>query len=87
MAITTTIISRISLGNRTMITGKSVLSGTATSGDVAVPLKDIEAFYGHEKASAQKGFAVNEDFPLRDTNPTVHIETTDGTFYWTAVGK
>lgn len=86
MAIATTIISRVSLGNKKMIIGKSVLSGGTTTGDVIIPLKVIESIQGHESTSTQKGFAVEEDFPLRDTAPSVHIETSNGTFYWTAIG-
>ena len=86
MAITTTILARTVWGNRVVVFGKSVLSGTATSGDVATGLRRVIAFDGHENKDAQKGFAVEEDFPLSKGDVTVHIETTDGTFYWTAIG-
>ena len=87
MTITTTIIDRIPIGNKIMIIGKSVLAGTVTTGDVDVPLKVVTSFVGHEKAGAQKGFSTNEVFPLANTAVTAHIETTDGTFYWRAVGS
>ena len=87
MTIVTTIIDKVSLGNKKMIIGKSVLSGTVTEGDVQVPLKVIDSFVGAESASGQAGFAVEEDFPLLNTSPTVHISTTDGTFYWRAIGN
>lgn len=86
MAITTTILKRGNAGNFHVIFGKSVLSGGVTTGEVVVPLKDIFYFNFIEKTTAQKGAAVNEDFPLRDTNVTIHTETSNGTVYWVAMG-
>ncbi len=87
--VVTTILGRVSLGNRTMIIGKSVITG-ATSGNVKVPLKVVTSFLGHESTNAQKGFATEEDYPLatagEGTDVTVHIETSGGTIYWEAIG-
>lgn len=86
MAIATMILDRTVWGDRVVVFGKSVLSGTVTTGEVATGLARVIHFWGQEKATVQKGFAVNEDFPLAKGVVTVHIETTDGTFYWTAIG-
>ena len=86
MAITTTITARVSLGNKKMIIGKSVISGGTNTGDVVVPLKYIETFQAMTEGSAQKGIAVNETFPTKDTNPTLIMESNDGTVTWIAIG-
>lgn len=89
MAIVTTILRRSVYGDRWLIEGKSVLSGGVATGDVITGLKIVNFFWLVTKAAAQKGCAVNEDFPLMNAGPgtvTVLVETNDSTFYWSAIG-
>ena len=92
MTIVTTELKKGSAGNVKMIFGKSVISGTTDTGNVAVDLKVIDIFVPITKDSAQKGFAVNEDFPLANNSGqgcqvTIHMESNDGTAYWLAIGR
>lgn len=86
MAIATTIISKISLGNRKMVTGKSVISGGTDTGDVEVPIRNIENFTPTINNSNDLAVSTNETFPLRATAVTVITEGNDRTVYWTAIG-
>ena len=87
MTITTTITSKISLGNKRMIVGRSVLSGGSASGDVVTGLTNIDAMTIAIEGSAQMGSSINETFPLRRTDPTVVVETANATFDWVAIGN
>ncbi len=86
MTIATTIISRISLGNRKMIAGKSVISGGTDTGDVIIPLHVIESFTPTISNSADLAVSFNEALPLVDTDITIITEGNDRTVYWTAIG-
>lgn len=89
MAITTTYYKNkfVSLGNRKEVFGKSVLSGTASTGDVVVsPLSNIDFFTFITKGTTAKAAAVNEDFPLAGNAVTIHTESNDATVYWKAIG-
>ncbi len=69
-----------------MVIGTSVLSGGASSGDVVTGLKHIQRFSVDVRGGTQKGHSVDETFPTKDIDPTVFVETADGTFDWTAIG-
>ena len=86
MTIVTTVRERISLGNKKMILGTSVLSGSTATGDVAVPLKNIVSMQVTVLGAAQQGSSVDETFPTKDTDPTVLVETNDSSFDWVAIG-
>jgi len=86
MAITTTEISKVSLGNRKMIIGKSVISGGTDTGDVEVSIKNIESFTPTINNANDLAVSTNETFPLKDTAVTVITEGNDRTIYWTAIG-
>ncbi len=87
MVITTTEIAKVSLGNKAMRVGKSVLSGGSSSGDVITGLRTIDVFIPTISGAAQQGISVNETFPLTNTDPTVVVETANSTFYWIAIGN
>ena len=87
MAITTTIIRRSVFGNMKIVLGKSVLSGSASTGEVVTGLRQVESFHMDENGSTAKATAVNEDFPLAGGTVTAHTESNDATFYWEAKGR
>lgn len=86
MAITNTEISKVSLGNRKMIIGKSVISGGTDTGDVEVALGVIENFTPVISNTDDLKISVDETFPLKDTAVTITTEGNDRTVYWTAIG-
>ena len=86
MALATTITDWTYWGDKKVVYGKGVLSGTTNTGDVATGLKRVGAFFLVQKATAQKGVAVNEDFPLAGGDVTIYTEDNDATFYWFAIG-
>ena len=87
ITITTTEIVKISLGNRAVRVGKSVLSGGSSSGDVITGLKYLDILFPIIKGATQQGISVNETFPLSNIDPTVVVETANSTFYWIAIGR
>lgn len=86
MAIANTEISRVSLGNRVMIIGKSVVSGGSSGGDIVVALKNIDILMPVTAGGTQKGISVNETFPLAATDVTLVNESANATTYWFAIG-
>lgn len=86
MAIANTINSQTVFGNKRIVEGKSVLSGTTNTGDVATGLKRVEQFFIAVAGSSQQGSSVNETLPLAGGDVTVVVETNDSTFYWMAIG-
>lgn len=87
MAITTTILRKTVEGDNRVVFGKSVLSGSTNTGDVATGLDNVEFFSFVTKDTAQKGGAVNEDFPLAGGDVTIYTESNDATIYWRAEGR
>ena len=77
------------MGNKKVVYGVTVFSGTVTGGDVETGLRDVEFFHVDPNGGTQVGSSMNEDLPLRNTGGTVTVvtEDTDGTIYWFAVGK
>ncbi len=49
-------------------------------------MKHIERFIVDVRGATQKGHSIDETFPTKDIDPTVFVETADGTFDWTAIG-
>lgn len=86
MAIANTIIAKTVFGNKRVVIGKSVLSGTTNTGQVATGLKRVEAFFLNVYGATQKGSSVDESFPLEGGDVDVVVESNDGTFQWMAVG-
>ena len=87
MTIVNTEFFRGNLGNRKIVAGQSVLSGTTNTGDVTTGLNLVQAFFITVKGTAQQGSAVNETLPLSSGDVTAVVETNDSTFYWVAIGK
>lgn len=87
MAIVTTINSKTVLGDKRMVEGVSVLSGTTNTGDVATGLSVVEQFFIITSGATQKGCSVNSTLPLASGDVTAVVETNDGTFYWMAIGR
>jgi len=86
MAIANTIIDRTVWGDKRVVYGKSVISGDTNTGDVATGLSKVEILLPVVKGATQKGFSVNEDFPLSGGDVTVVTESNNQTFYWLAIG-
>jgi len=88
MAIATTITSedRFPIGNKRMVQGRSVLSGTVATGVVVTGLNRVDSFFPVVEAATQQGVAVNTTLPLAGGDVTVVVETNDSTFTWTAIG-
>lgn len=87
MAIATTINLKMSVGNKRMVCGKSVLSGGSASGDVATGLNRVDHFTMNVQGATQKGCSIDEVLPLAGGDVTAVVETADGTFYWQAIGN
>ncbi len=87
MAITTTIIDRSVFGDKKIVTGKSVFSGTAKTGDVVTGLSRIEAFFMTTVGTTAKAVSHNETLPLASGDITAYTEDDDATFTWIAIGK
>jgi hypothetical protein len=87
MAITNTILRRTVEGDNRVIFGKSVLSGTASTGDVATGLNIVEYFSAVAKDTTPSYVAVDEDFPLASGDVSIKASGNDKTFYWRAEGK
>ena len=86
MAIANTIIAQTVFGNKRVVIGKSVLSGTVATGDVVTGLDQVEFFIPVVSGATQNGIAINETLPLASGTVTAVVETNDSTFYWIAVG-
>lgn len=87
MTIVTTISRRTVIGNMRMITGRSVLSGTTNTGDVATGLNRVEAFFLTEEGSTAKAVSVDETLPLEGGDVTIVSEDNDATVSWMAIGR
>lgn len=86
MAIANTILQKTVMGNLRVIHGKSVLSGSVNTGEVATGLNRVDSFQVITKDTTAKAVAVNEDFPLAGGDVTVYSESNDATLYWRAEG-
>lgn len=88
MAIATTIQpeGRNVFGNKRVIVGRSVLSGSVATGEVVTGLNKVEAFFIQVVGAAQQGSSVDETFPLAGGTVTALVETNDSTFDWIAIG-
>lgn len=87
MTIVNTIIRRSVFGNMKIVLGKSVLSGTTDTGDVATGLRTVESFHATTEGSTAKAVAVNETLPLAGGDVTIVTESNDATIYWEAKGR
>lgn len=86
MALATTIISRTVWGDKKVVYGKGVISGTTDTGDVLTGLNSVEMFLMAVQGGTQKGCSVNESLPLASGDVTVVTESDDQTFYFIAIG-
>jgi hypothetical protein len=86
MTITTTILYQDNTGLRRVI-GKSVLSGTASTGDVATGLNQVLAFHCIPYSSTPIYMSVDEVLPLASGDVSVKVSGNDATFYWEAIGN
>lgn len=86
MAITTTIQYRDNTGLRRVI-GKSVLSGTVSTGDVVTGLNKVLMFHAITKSSTPSYVSVDETFPLESGDVSIKTSANDDTVYWEAVGN
>lgn len=86
MTIANTVLKKISVGNRKIVIGKSVVSGGTATGNVNVGLEVIESFQIVTGGDTAYGISANETFPLRGTDVTIVNEANDLTSYWVAVG-
>ena len=87
MAIVSVDQFRLPAANRKIVCGESVLSGGTNTGDVVTGLELVESFVVLTQTTAQKGFAVNETFPLSSGDVTVYSHSNDATFTWMAIGR
>ena len=87
MAITNTVIWKSVFGNKRVHFGKSVLSGTVTTGDVNTGLIKCEGFMVCPYNSTAQECGVNEDLssPIDGTAVAI-VGETDATLYWLAIG-
>jgi len=86
MAITTTILYQDNTGLRRVI-GKSVLSGAASTGDVATGLNKVIGFHCTPSSGTPIYMDVNETFPLESGDVSIKTSANDATFYWEALGN
>lgn len=86
MALATTITAQTVFGNKRVVYGKGVISGSTDTGDVETGLNTVESFMITVAGGTQKGCSVNETFPLASGDVTVFTESNDQTFYWMAIG-
>lgn len=88
MAIANTRLSTTYFGDKAIVFGKSVISGTTATGDVdlaTMHLKEVDIFLGTVKSATASGVNCNEDFPCKN-DITVVTHNNDETFYWVAIG-
>ena len=86
MTITTTLLARENL-SKVHLYGKSVLSGTASTGDVVTGLNRVDIFQAITKSTTPTYISVDETFPLASGSVSVKTSANDETFYWHAVGN
>jgi len=86
MAITTTILAQDVTSQRRVF-GKSVLSGTVSTGDVATGLNNVIAFNAITKSTTPGYVSVDETFPLASGAVSIKTSENDATVYWEAVGN
>ena len=86
MSITTTILTQDDTGRRRVI-GKSVLSGTVSTGDVATGLSQVLAFHAITKSTTPGYVSVDETFPLAGGDVSIKTSENDATIFWEAVGN
>ncbi len=85
MALNVTIFSRAAEGDTVRVKGKYVLDGGSTGGDIVTGLKEVLGITLQPRGAAVVANqpAVNETFPLRNSNGAVTFVTTadqEGTF-------
>lgn len=86
MAIATTILGHDYTAVHRVF-GKSVLSGTVTTGDVATGLNKVIAFNVVTKSTTPGYVSVDETFPLAGGDVSVKTSENDATLFWEAVGN
>lgn len=87
MAIATTINLKTVMGNKRVVCGTSVLSGTVATGEVVTGLARVDHFMMNVAGATQKGCSVDETFPLASGTVTAVTESNDQTFHWMAIGN
>lgn len=87
MAITTTILRTSVQGDDRVVYGKSVLSGTASTGDVATGLNTVEFFTAVSKDTTPSYVAIDETLPLASGDVSIKASGNDKTFFWKAEGR
>ena len=87
MAITTTITCQSYTRNKRMVCGISVLSGTASTGDVATGLSSVDVFVA-TILNSNGGYIVNVDetFPLAGGDVSIKTNGNDYSISWIAIG-
>jgi hypothetical protein len=88
MAITTTITCESYTRNKRLVAGISVLSGTASTGDVATGLSIVDVFTA-TILNSNGGYIVNidETFPLASGDVSIKTNGNDYSISWIAIGS